>query len=123
MSYRSLEIWDLARHVAVNVHKMTLTELPRYEMFEQGSQIRRSSKSVRSNIVEGYGRRMYKADYVRFLIIAQASNDETLDHLESLYNTSSLTNKELYTDLRREITLLGKKLNLVIQAVRGFRKN
>jgi len=31
-----------------------------------GSQIRRSADSVVSNIVEGYGRRMYKAEYVRF---------------------------------------------------------
>jgi len=42
---------------------MTLNELPKFEMYEEGSQIRRSSKSVRTNIVEGYGRRNYKLDY------------------------------------------------------------
>jgi len=44
---------------------MSLT-LPRFELYETGSQIRRSSKSIRSNIVEGYGRRRYKFDYIRF---------------------------------------------------------
>lgn len=53
-------------------------------MYEEGSQIRRSVKPIKSNIVEGYGRRRYKADYVKFLIYAQASNDETIDHRNAL---------------------------------------
>ena len=48
--YRDLEIWRLPRALSVDVHKMTLTELPKFELYEQGSQIRRSSKSIRSNI-------------------------------------------------------------------------
>jgi four helix bundle protein len=40
---------------------MTLTLL-KFEIYEEGSQIRRSSKSVKSTIVEGYGRRNYKSD-------------------------------------------------------------
>ena len=60
MSYKSLEIWKLARELVIDIHKMTLNELPKFEMFEEGRQIRKSSKSVRSSIVEGYGRRRYK---------------------------------------------------------------
>jgi four helix bundle protein len=41
--------------------------LHRLKMDKEGSQIRRSGKSIRSNIVEGYGRRRYKMDYIRFL--------------------------------------------------------
>ena len=65
MSYRNLEIWQMARDLSVAIHKMTLNELPKFEMFEEGSQIRRSVKSVRSNIVEGYGRRRYKQEFIR----------------------------------------------------------
>lgn len=83
MSYRSLEVWQLAREVSIEIHVMSLN-LPKHELYETGSQIRRSSKSVRANIVEGYGRRMYKADYIKFLISSLASNDETMDHLETL---------------------------------------
>lgn len=43
---------------------MTLEDLPKFEMYEEGSQIRRSSKAVVSNIVEGFGRKRYQADYV-----------------------------------------------------------
>ena len=42
MSYKSLEIWQSARVVAIEIHKMTLEELPKFEMFEIGNQIRRS---------------------------------------------------------------------------------
>jgi len=58
-------------------------------MFEEGAQNRKSSKSVRSTIVEGYGRRRYKQEFIRFLSYALASNDETRDHLETLFETRS----------------------------------
>ena len=117
MSYRNLEVWHLAQDLSMDIHKMTLEKLPKFEMYEEGSQIRRSSKSVRSNIVEGYGRRSYKMDYVKHLLYAQASNDETIDHLETLFETKSLTDEKLYNDLSNRINILGKKLNKFIQAV------
>ena len=93
MSYKKLQIWQMAQELVVDIHNMTINELPKFEMFEEGSQIRRSSKSVKSTIVEGYGRRNYKQDFLRYLAFAQGSNDETLDHLETLFETGSLKNK------------------------------
>ena len=49
-------------------------------------------KSIKSNIVEGYGRRRYKHDYVRFLTYSHAPCDETIGHLETLHETG-LTDK------------------------------
>jgi four helix bundle protein len=117
MSYKKLEIWERARDVSIAIHKMTLAELPKFEMYEEGSQIRRSSKSVRSNIVEGYGRRRYVMEYIRFLSFSIASNDETIDHLDALFETGSLKNKIMYDDLHEQLDILGKKLNLFIQAI------
>ena len=116
MSYRKLEIWQLARELTVDVHKMSL-ELPRFEMYEEARQIRKSMKSVRSNIVEGYGRRRYKNDFVRFIIYSLSSNDETVDHLETLYETGSLKDKELYNELRERIQRLGIKINNFLQSI------
>lgn len=115
MSYKNLEIWKEAREVSILVHEMSL-KLPRFEQFEEAQQIRRSSKSVRSNIVEGYGRR-YISEYIRFLIIAQASNDETIDHLETLFETKSITDQTLFDDINERLQRLGKKLNNFIKAV------
>jgi four helix bundle protein len=47
-----LEIWQEAREIAQDIHKMTINKLPKFELYEEGSQIRRSINSVKSNIVE-----------------------------------------------------------------------
>jgi four helix bundle protein len=119
MSYRNLEIWKLANELVKEVHLMTITSLPKFELYETGSQVRRSSKSVKSNIVEGYGRRSYKLDYIHFLIIAIASNDETLDHLETLFTTGSLKDKAIYQSLTLKYSKLGKMINNYIKSVRN----
>jgi len=117
MSYRNLEVWKLARELSVDVHTMTLTKLPKFEQFEEGSQIRRSVKSIRSNIVEGYGRRRYKQEFIKHLVYALGSSDETIDHLETLFETRSLTDKPLFDDLSGRLNILGKKLNNFLQSV------
>ncbi len=58
-NYKKLEIYNIAFELSIKVHKLSLS-LPRFELFEQGSQIRRSSKSIKDQIAEGYGRRDYK---------------------------------------------------------------
>jgi len=117
VSYKNQEIWQIAREIVIDIHKMTINDLPKFELYEEGSQIRRSSKSVKSNIVEGYGRRRYKVEYIRFLIFALSSNDEAIDHLEFLFETESLTNVILYQETHTKLNLLGKKLYNFIQAV------
>jgi len=117
MNYRNLEIWQLARELVISIHEMTFTKLPNFEMFEQGSQIRRAIKSVKSNIVEGYGRRRYKQDFVKFVDYALASCDETADHLDTLIATKSLTDLTVIDDLTPRLEELGRKLNLFLQSV------
>lgn len=116
MNYKDLLIWKLAREVVIEVHAMTL-KLPKFEMYEEGSQIRRSSKTTKSTIVEGYGRRRYKQDWIKFLVYAISSNDETLDHLENLWETKSLTDETIYTNLNTKIQRLGKMINVFLKTV------
>ncbi len=116
MSYKNLKVWQKARLLTIEIHKMSLL-LPKYELYETGSQIRRSSKSVRSNIVEGYGRRKYKADYVKFLIYAHSSLDETRDHLETLFETGSLTDQNTFYHISNHLDQTGKMLYKFIQSI------
>jgi hypothetical protein len=44
-SYRDLEIYKISYDLAVEVHRFSLT-LPQYEMYEEGSQVRKSSKGI-----------------------------------------------------------------------------
>jgi len=116
MSYKKLEVWKLSRELTIDIHKMTL-QLPPFEMYEEGRQIRRSSKSVRSAIVEGYGRRRYKNDFIKFIVYALSSNDETMDHLEILFETESLKDEMLFKDLQKRINNLGIKLNRFLSSL------
>lgn len=122
MSYKSLDIWLLSKEVAIDIHKMTM-KLPKFEMYKEGSQIRRSSKSVKSNIVEGYGRRRYKQDYIKFITYPLASNDETLDHLETLFETESLEDIELFQTLHFRIETLGKMINRFLTSIEKNHKS
>lgn len=106
----------LAREVVIEVHGMTM-KLPKFELYEEGSQIRRSSKTTKATIVEGYGRKGYKQDWIKFLIYALSSNDETMDHLENLWDTKSLTDESIFINLKTKIETLGKMLNKFLQAV------
>ncbi|MFT4153966.1 four helix bundle protein [Parafilimonas sp.] len=60
-SYKDLDVYKESKRLTIEVHKMSIS-LPKFELYEEGSQIRRSSKAVTTAIVEGYGRRRYKAD-------------------------------------------------------------
>jgi len=113
-SYKDLEIYKLAFELAVRVHKASM-KLPKFELFEQGSQIRRSSKSVKDQIAEGFGRRRYKAEYIKFLIYSHSSCDETLSQLEMLI---ALYPEMIdFISLADKYAVLGKKINCYIQYV------
>ena len=105
-SYKDLDIYNLAFDYAIEVHYLSL-KLPKFELYEQGSQIRRSSKSIKDNIVEGYGRRRYKQDFIKFLTYAHASLLECISQLEMIH--------KLYPEIGSNILLekydiLGAKL-------------
>src|SRR4030042_2533863 len=120
-SYKDLDVFRLAKDLAVRTHKITLNGLPKFEMYEEGSQIRRSSKSIVANIVEGFGRRRYKNEFIQFLTYSIASCDETKVHLEMLYETESL--KEIiFKELHEKYQELGAKLfNFREAVIKGHR--
>jgi four helix bundle protein len=118
--YKDLEIYTKAYELSIMVHRESL-KLPQFELYEQGSQIRRSSKSIKDTIVEGYGRRRYKAEYIKFLTYSIASCDETTNHI--------ITIKELYPDLtafidlEKDYEILGRMINNYLQYVESSWNN
>ena len=114
-SFQDLDVYRLAFELAVEIDRMS-KGLPRHEMYEVGSQIRRSAKSIPSNIAEGFGRRRYKQDYLRFIVYALASCDETRVHLDMLHQTGSLSDAT-HQHFSEEYDVLGKKLNRFLQGI------
>jgi len=47
VSYKNLDIWRMSQDLVVDIHEMTVTRLPKFEMYEEGSQLRRAIKSVK----------------------------------------------------------------------------
>jgi len=120
-SYRDLDIYKKAHKLAIEIHRMSL-KLPKFEMYEEGRQIRKSSKSVKDNIVEGFGRRRYKQEFIRFLTYSIASCDETIEHLETLYETGSLKDEKEYRYFYEEYDHLGRMINNFIKSVEDGHK-
>ena len=108
--YKKLRIWEQSRELVIEIHRMSLISLPKHELYEEGSHIRRSMKSVKSNIVEGYGCCRHKPEYIRFLDYAYASSLETIDHLETLFETESLRDEDLFHSLHERLNLLSKTI-------------
>jgi four helix bundle protein len=113
-SYRDLDIYKIAFDLALRIHRASL-KLPKFELYEQGSQIRRSSKSIKDQIAEGYGRRRYKAEYIKFLIYSHSSCDEALSQLELLIILYPEIKE--FSEMEPEYLILGRKINSYIDYV------
>ena len=72
-----LDVYRRAYRVSLEVHRASL-ELPRIEQFALADQLRRSSKSICANLVEGFAKQSRSAaEYRRSLTVAIGSSDET----------------------------------------------
>ena len=114
-SYKDLEIYQLSFQLATEIHDLSL-KFPKFEIFEEGNQIRKSSKSIPATIAEGWGRRFYKNEFIKFLIYALASCDETLVHLDFVYNSQYISSDQ-YKEYAERYNVLGKKINRYLQMV------
>ena len=115
--YKNLKIWQNAHQAVMDIHAMSFKNLPKFESREEVSAIRRSIKAVKSHIVEGYGRRRYKHEFIRHLTYASASCDVTIDHLENLSENGSLKNKDMAEKLFENLTVLAKQIHGFIKSV------
>jgi four helix bundle protein len=106
-SYKDLEIYQLSFDLAVKIYLKSL-ELPNHDKFEAGSQIRRSSQGIKDAIVEGYGRRKYKNDFIKFLVYSHASLLEALSQAEFLSKVHPDGN---WNTIANDLEILGSKIH------------
>ena len=99
--------------VLVAVHKLVLA-FPDHERFGLTDQMRRASKSVPTNIAEGYGRRKSAKEFKHFLSIAPGSANETIVHLE-ITRELEYAKTETCNPLIEEYTVICKMLYRLIE--------
>lgn len=63
------------------------------------------------------GEEKNKQDFIKFLIYAHSSVDETRDHLEVLFETKSLEDKDKFIEIKSNLDVLARKLYRFIQLV------
>jgi four helix bundle protein len=114
-SYRELNAWQKSYALALAVYQASRA-FPRAEVFGLTSQLRRASISIPANIAEGYCRRS-RADYLRFLSIAQGSAGE-LDTLLSLAHDLSYLDGGTLGQLSVSLADVGKLLTGLTKSLR-----
>ena len=87
---RDLKVYRLAYDLAMQVFEVT-KKFPKEETYSLVDQIRRSSRSVASNVREGYAKRKYEHVFVRHLNDALGSSEETRTWLEFSRNCGYIT--------------------------------
>jgi four helix bundle protein len=114
-AYKDLEIYKKALELFFKAFHLTM-KLPKFELFEQGSQLRRSADGVVSQIVEGYGRRRYKADIIKYLTYSYGSSIESTNYCIKIRGTHpDFTNE--FEQLEKEYNVLSGKIFRYIEYV------
>lgn len=80
-SFRDLEVYQKSFRLHIKIHELSMT-FPKFEMYEIGSQIRRSLNSVPANIAEGYNYHLTNI-YLEGLNRAIGEAQETQHHLKT----------------------------------------
>ena len=91
----------------MDIYKIT-DNFPKEEKYRLGNQLRRSSASIATNIVEGNSR-AHKAEFKQFLNMARSSLEETKYHL-LLAHDLGYFNSETYLSLQEKSDEIGKML-------------
>jgi len=112
-SYKDLKIYNEAFDLSVRIRKLTM-QMAHPDRYEVGSQIRRSSQSIKDNIVEGYGRKKYKKDFIKHLIYAHASLLEAKSQADFIFAVNK--NKD-WISIKMDLDRLGIKLHNFISYV------
>ncbi len=117
-SYRDLEAYQRARKLIVPIHHLA-SQLPTDERFGLCDQMRRASKSVVDNIVEGYSHKDTPVKTKSFWRTSMGSANEMVEHLEQVIMLQYATT-QVVQPLIDEYIIVAKQLNKLIQNWKKF---
>ncbi len=112
-SYRDLDAYRRAKALIVPMHQLAAS-FPAYERSDLCDQIRRASKSVVANIVEGYSHKDTPAKAKQHWRIAMGSADEMVEHLDTAV-ALAYTSQAIYQPYKEQYTIVAKQLYKLIQ--------
>lgn len=112
-SYKDLEVYNLSYKVAMDIFHLS-KKFPKEELYSLTSQIIRSSRSISTNIVEGWSKRHYENKFKVHLIDALGSTGETQNWIRFSRDCEYISDEEfsVYDD---QLDHIGKMLSKLHQ--------
>jgi four helix bundle protein len=118
MGYKRLRVFQLAYKLAIEIFEISKS-FPKDERYSLTDQIRRASRSICSNIAEGYRKRIYPKHFRSKMSDADSECSETMVWLDFAKDCNYITD-EKYSDLYSQYKEVGKMLGFMIKNPRKF---
>jgi four helix bundle protein len=114
-THKDMEVFRLAYDNANKVFKMTKS-FPREELYSLTDQIRRSSRSVATNIAEAFRKRRYEKAFILKLSDSESEAAETQVWLDFALACNYI-NSQLYDELYKTYDhILGMLVNMILNS-------
>ena len=117
-SFRDLDVYGLARELAMEIFEIT-KKFPKEEMYSLTDQVRRSSRSIGSQIAEAWAKRKYERHFISKLTDSDGEQHETQHWIETATDCSYIS-KEHAEALLKKCYSIGKMLNSMIEKAPMF---
>jgi four helix bundle protein len=107
-SHKDLKVYQLAYEAAMEIHEITKS-FPPEEKYSLTDQMRRSSRSVCSNLAEAWRKRRYQKHFISKLSDSEGEASETqvwIDMSESFQYINSNVHSELYDKYEHILAML-----------------
>jgi four helix bundle protein len=117
-SFRDLKVYQLAFEAAREIRLLS-TKFPKEETYSLTDQIRRSSRSVCTNIGEGYRKRIYPKHFTSKMTDADGEATETTIWLDFALDCNYI-DAETHQTLQNKYNEIGRMLNAMAQQPEKF---
>jgi four helix bundle protein len=115
-TFEDLEVYQGAREFRKKMYSVT-QQLPDFEKYDLGSQIRRASVSLTNNMAEGHGRYHYP-DQTRFFLHSRGSLEELMDDLNICLDEDYLSSEDV-AKLKEQALDVLNLINGYVRYLRG----
>ena len=93
VNFKLTKVYKLAFEQAMEIFRLSLG-FPRLEIYSLTDQIRRSSRSVCSNLAEAYRKKIYPAHFISKLSDCDGENSETSVWLDFAFSCGYITEEQ-----------------------------
>lgn len=114
--FEELKVWQKAHQLVLEIYNIT-KKFPQEEKFSLVDQIKRSSSSIPTNIVEGNERKT-KNEFIQFLYISKGSCAETKYHLLLSKDLGYISNQE-HESLNQQLSEISKMISSLINYLKS----